>query len=238
MALEVIGAGFGRTGTNSLKVALQMLGYQKCHHMKEVFGKKKQIDFWERAGRGEAVNWDEVYEGYKAAVDWPTAAYWKQLAAYYPNAKIVLSVRDPEAWYHSVEETIFPISYVAPPWFRWIQPDMKRLFEANTRLIWQGIFGGRFTDKAHAIEVFNRHNEEVKRYFPPERLLVHQSKDGWAPLCAFLGKPIPPEPYPRVNEAAEIKRVVAMFRWMGRLPWIAAGATGLIVLGVAAWLLT
>lgn len=230
MSLEVIGAGFGRTGTNSLKVALEQLGYIKCHHMKEVFVSRRQIELWDRASRGEAMNWDEVFEGFRASVDWPSAAYYRELAEHYPNAKVILGTRNPDAWYQSVCETIYPVSYAAPGWLLRINQPMRTIMEANRRLIWQGIFGGRFEEKAHALAVYERHIEEVKAAIPRERLLVHEAKEGWGPLCAFLGKPVPDTPYPRVNEAKDIKRVVTVFRWLGRLPWIllALAAGGLL----------
>lgn len=232
MPLEVIGAGFGRTGTNSLKIALQQLGYRKCHHMKEVFKSPRQAEYWDRISRGERPDWEEVFEGFRASVDWPSAAYWRELIEAYPEAKVVLSVRDPEAWYRSVSETIYPVSYVIPRWLGWFQPTIWRVMNTNRRLIWQGVFDGRFEDKAHAIEVYERNTEEVKRTVPPERLLVHHPADGWKPLCQFLGREVPDTPYPRVNEAAVIKRAVMVFRWLGRLPWIVLGMLGL---GLIVW---
>lgn len=234
MSLEVIGAGFGRTGTNSLKLALEQLGYVKCHHMKEVFKSVRQIGYWERASLGERLDWDEVFEGFRASVDWPSAAYWKELAEHYPDAKVILGVRDPEAWYRSVRETIYPIGYAIPGWLQRINRPMGRLTDANKRLIWRGTFGGRFEDKAHTIGIYRSHIEEVKRTIPADRLLLHDAKDGWGPLCAFLGKPVPATPYPRVNEARDIKRALKVFRWIGRLPYLAVAVAAL---GLTLWLL-
>lgn len=229
MPLEVIGAGFGRTGTASLKIALETLGYRKCHHMKEVFESLRQIEYWDRASHGEAMNWDEVFQGFKASVDWPSAAYYRQLAETYPDAKVILSVRDPEAWYTSVAETIYPLNHAMPEWIARIFPPVRKLKTMIIRTVWQGVFDGRFPDRAHAIEVFNRNIEEVKQTIPPERLLVHRATEGWEPLCRFLDKPVPNTPYPRVNEARDLKRMVVVFRWVNRLPWIALlAALGLL----------
>ncbi len=221
MSLKVIGAGFGRTGTNSLKVALETLGYDRCHHMKEVIPSPRQIGYWDRASRGEAMNWDEVFTGFEAAVDWPSSAYYKELAEYYPDAKVVLSVRDPEAWHRSVNETIYPVIRYIPSWITRLVRPVRTLREFINRTVWDDIFDGRFEDKEFALQVFREHTEAVKRAIPAERLLIHEAKDGWQPLCEFLGNPIPETPYPRVNEAKVIKRQVVALRWLGRLPWMA-----------------
>lgn len=228
MPLEVIGAGFGRTGTKSLKIALEHLGYGKCHHMAEVFPSARQIDYWSRASLGESMNWDEVFQGFGASVDWPSAAYYKQLAEHYPNAKVVLTVRDPDAWYDSVRETIYLVGDAIPSWLCRLRKPIGTLRDMVNRTIWRTIFDGRFDDRAHAIQVFKNHIEDVKRSIPPERLLIHEAKEGWEPLCAFLGKPVPDIPYPKVNEANEIKRMISIFIWVGRAPWILLAATVLI----------
>lgn len=230
MPLEVIGAGFGRTGTNSLKVALETLGYQKCHHMKEVIPSRKQSQLWARVADGEKVSWDEVFEGFAAAVDWPSAAYYQALAEYYPEAKVVLSVRDPEKWYVSARETIYPLSHSFPRWIMFLSKPSRRLRDAINGIVWDGVFDGRFEEKEHAIRIFNEHIDEVKRVIPGDRLLIHEAKDGWDPLCAFLGKPVPSTPYPRVNEAKDLKRAVIAMQWLDRLPWFLLGALILLLL--------
>lgn len=220
MVLQVIGAGFGRTGTKSLKEALEQLGYVKCHHMAEVAPNPKQIDCWARVCQGEKVNWDEVFEGFEAAVDWPAAAFYKELADHYPDAKIILTVRDPEAWYKSVSETIYPLGKVIPGWISTLRPSIRTLQKIVFQKIWGEIFGGRFEDKDHALKVFRDNIETCKRIIPPERLLVHQAKDGWEPLCAFLGKPIPATPYPRVNETKDMQRAIRRLQLLGYAPWL------------------
>lgn len=223
MSLEVIGAGFGRTGTNSLKVALEILGYDKCHHMKEVMPNGRQIEYWSRVSQGENVNWDEVFDGYRASVDWPSSAYYRELADYYPEAKVVLSVRDAEGWYKSVGETIYLIAGAIPQWMLFLSKTLRTLKGMIVSVVWEGVFDGRFEDKEHALRTFHKHIEEVKKSIPADRLLIHQAKEGWEPLCTFLGKPVPDTPYPRVNEAKEMKRAIVILGWVNRLPWIILG---------------
>ena len=234
MPLEVIGAGFGRTGTKSLKLALETLGYDRCHHMMEVMPNRGQIEYWDRASRGETMNWEEVFSGFKAAVDWPSSAYYAELAECFPDAKVVLSVRDPDAWYESVRETIYPITRSIPGWIAAIYPPIKTVKQFVFLTVWDGVFEGRFEEKEYALQVFRDHIEAVKRVIPQDRLLIHEAKEGWPPLCEFLGKPIPETAYPRVNEAKDMKRMLVALRWLGRLPWI---AVALLLLGLASWLL-
>lgn len=196
MTLSVIGAGLGRTGTASLKVALEMLGLGKCHHMSEVFGSPEQIDLWVNASNG-APDWPAIFEGYGAAVDFPTAAFWRELADFYRDAKIILSLRDPEKWYESTQETILsPLAAKSMPQMPFA-PVIKNI-------VWP-FFDNRIHDRDHMIGAFNRHNEAVKREIAKDRLLVFDVKEGWAPLCAFLGKTIPAEPFPRVNSKEEMR---------------------------------
>lgn len=204
MALKVIGAGFGRTGTASLKAALEELGFDKCYHMQEVFPQPQHVPVWQAASEGKPVDWDKLFDGYQATVDWPGCTFYKELMAHYPDAKVLLNVRDPEAWYRSTTNTIyrmsqrgFPASLV--PLFI---PRLRRFIRMVTTLIWQKTFDNRFGDKAYALEVFEKHNAEVKRTVPAEKLLVYEVKEGWEPLCAFLGVPVPDKPFPRLNDSA------------------------------------
>ena len=202
MSLEVIGAGFGRTGTLSLKTALEKLGYSGCYHMSELFGHPEHLTAWERATRGERIDWSEVFEGYRAAVDWPPCAFWKDYYHIYPDAKVILTVRDPDSWFDSVMNTIYPASTGA---LKADDPQMQRWAQWANELVWQGTFDGKVTDREHATAVFNAHNEQVKRLCDPDRLLVFQASDGWGPLCEFLGQPVPDEPYPRTNTTEEFQ---------------------------------
>lgn len=195
MALDVIGAGFGRTGTRSLKDALERLGFDPCYHMSEVQSPER-VAQWRAATEGDA-DWDGIFAGYRSAVDWPAAAFWRELAATYPEAKVILTDRDPERWYASVMATIHPSS-TAPT----DDPDRLRFTDMVDRVVWQGVFDGRTAEREHALAVFARHRDEVVRSLPSERLLIYRAGDGWEPLCTFLGVPVPDEPYPHLNDRA------------------------------------
>ncbi|MBO9575500.1 MAG: hypothetical protein J7494_07185 [Sphingobium sp.] len=196
MTLKVIGAGLGRTGTLSLKFALEHLGFGPCHHMAEVFcNTTEQLPKWLGVVNGRP-DWDAVFDGYESAVDYPACTYWRELADKYPEAKIILSVRDPESWFNSATETIFSPHMLA----RVTQEPLKPFFEGAVI----GDFGDRITDKAFMIDYFQRRNEEVVAIAPRDRLLVFEAKQGWEPLCAFLGVPVPDIPYPRVNGKDEM----------------------------------
>lgn len=219
--MKVIGAGFGRTGTTSLKAALEELGFGPCYHMTEVFAHPEHADFWQSAWRGEPADWDGVLGGYEAAVDWPACTFYEELMERYPDAKVLLSVRDPEKWYESTRKTIYELSKLIERSlvFSAIFALVRLLvFGATGRgnmaeeIIWEGTFDGKFEAKHHAIEVYNRHNEEVRRRVPRERLLVYEVKEGWGPLCEFLGVEEPREPFPRLNDTAQMRRVIRGLR--------------------------
>lgn len=218
--MKVIGAGFGRTGTLSLKVALELLGFGPCYHMTEVFEHPEHAGLWQAAWRGEPVDWDAFLGDYGATVDWPACAFHAELMEEYPDAKVILTVRDPESWYRSVRNTIYEISVVVPrrrlsrPVFALMGLffDISMRVDMAREIIWDGTFDNRFEDKTYAMEVFDRHTEEVKRRVPPEKLLVHEVKEGWGPLCSFLGVEEPEEPFPRLNDTAEFRRRIQGIR--------------------------
>lgn len=200
MPLRVIGAGLGRTGTLTLKTALERLGFGPCHHMIEVIADSpNQAPFWNKAADGEVTDWEEGLGRFGASVDWPSAAFYKELAAFYPEAKVILSHRDPERWYDSMGETILK-SMELMGMTGDVPADHPMRF--GVVVIAQGTFGNDFS-KANVIAAFERHNAEVRRTIAPERLLEFQAKDGWEPLCAFLGVPVPDEPFPRTNAREE-----------------------------------
>ena len=195
MSLEVIGAGLGRTGTLTLKLALEQLGLAPCHHMLEVVAHPEQAAFWCRAAGGEEVDWEDVFRSYRSAVDWPSAYFYHELAARYPEAKIILTVREPERWYASMSETILKVLNVVAD-----TPSQEARF--IDLIIAQNTFG-RDLSKSNAIEAFERHNEEVRRLIPPDRLLTYDVAQGWGPLCDFFGLPRPDAPFPRANSREE-----------------------------------
>jgi len=193
--LSVIGAGLGRTGTTSLKFALEQLGFAPCHHMTELIRRPHSAQAWERAAAGEAVDWDEILADYRATTDWPACHFYQQLAAKYPDAKIILTVRDPERWFESTQATIFSAEMVASsgPMAGFFRKAIMRLFD------------DRMHDREHLIAVYQRHNDEVRRTLPPQRLLIYDVNEGWQPLCRFLGVPVPGRPFPRANTTEEFQ---------------------------------
>jgi len=198
MALSVIGAGFGRTGTLSLKLALERLGFGPCYHMTEIFADFKRADPWLAAARGERVDWDDVLSGYKSVVDWPACHFWREFAQLYPQAKVLLGVRDPAKWYDSISNTIFLRLEQIKGARDETDPAMRAAIDMVLAIVAKRTFGWRF-DAAHAIEVFEEHIAAVKREIPGDRLLVYESGEGWEPLCRFLGVAVPDEAFPRVN---------------------------------------
>ncbi len=205
----------------SLKVALETLGFDPCYHMIEVFEHPEHVGFWEAAWRSEPVDWDKVLGDYEATVDWPACTFYEELLRRHPDAKVLLSVRDPELWYESTRNTIYELSkIIAGSWlsrviFAFVGLFVPGVFEIgrmDNEIIWHGTFDGKFEDKRYAIEVFNRHNEEVRRRVPRERLLVYEVKEGWGPLCEFLGVEEPDQPFPRLNDAAEMRRRILAVR--------------------------
>jgi hypothetical protein len=214
--LAVIGAGFGRTGTLSLRLALERLGFAPCDHMSANFERPARFAHWLEAVRrkhaGLPIDWRPLLDGYRAAVDWPAAYFWRELAAAHPLAKVILTTRDPDRWYESAQATIWAARQArqATPLARWrarlaavADPALGRGFRTVEETVWAGSLGGQFADRAETLRRFNAHNADVVAAIAAERLLVFDVKDGWGPLCAFLSVPVPDEPFPRANDAAE-----------------------------------
>lgn len=201
MPLEVIGAGFGRTGTLALKTALEQLGFGPCHHMTDIIGNPEQVPFWNRAATGEPVEWEDFYNAYRSTVDWPSCHFYAELAERYPQAKIILTKRDPERWYDSMCDTILAtMRSMGATNPKAVAEDHPMRFAGI--IVSQKTFNFDFS-KDNVIRTFERHNEEVQRRIPAERLLVFDVAQGWEPLCAFLGVPVPDQPFPRVNDRQE-----------------------------------
>src|SRR5215204_7146021 len=192
--LRVIGAGFGRTGTLSLREALVHLGLGPCDHMRQNFEHPERFVLWDEALRcktaGESIDWRPLLDGFQAIVDWPGAYFWEELTAAHPEAKVVHTVRDPERWYDSISATIFTLR--------------DNQWPAGPRdIIYTRTFGDRLSDRAHCQAVFAGQIQAVRETIAPDRLLVFDVKEGWEPLCAFLGVPVPEdEPFPHVNDTA------------------------------------
>lgn len=198
MALQVIGPGFGRTGTNTLKYALEMLDLGPCHHMEEVFPNPQQLAYWQALAAGESVDWDQVFEGYRSQVDWPGAHVWRELAAAYPEAKVILTVRPEEDWWRSFSNTIGKLMAMDPATAP-LPPPLIAVMLMADKLFVKPTFGDGVGDKQTAIKAFRQRIADVRAAIPPERLLVFNVAEGWEPLCAFLGKPVPAAPFPVRN---------------------------------------
>ncbi len=214
MALKIVGAGFGRTGTLSLKSALEKIGFAPCYHMMEVFPRPDHVAMWHRLAFGNSMDWDLIFRDFSATVDWPAARWWREIAAHFPDARVLLSVRDPEAWYKSMSDTLYPamkspVSERVPELVR-LQNEMAR------KAILAETFDNRFEDKPYTIEVFKRHNQEVRDTIDPARLLMFDVREGWAPLCRFLEVPIPDEPFPRLNDTASTQAMIQRMRESNR----------------------
>jgi sulfotransferase family protein len=206
--MKLIGAGLPRTATTSQKIALEMLGLAPCYHMVNVLGNLDEVPRWRRGMDGEAV-WEEILAGFQATVDWPGAYFYEQLLHAHPDAKVLLSVRDPEPWVESMRATIWGVLYgdslvhdlsaarerVEPRW---------RAYTELTEEMWRrsGLLSDD-GDRAPSGEAMLAYNERVKATVPAERLLVWSASDGWEPLCEFLGLPAPEQPFPRANDTEQ-----------------------------------
>ena len=199
MTLRIIGAGVGRTGTNSLQLALQQLLDGRCYHMVEVFGYPEHVPMWHAAANGDMPDWDVLFEGYVAEVDWPASAFWRELSEHYPDAPVLLSTRESaEAWWKSADRTIFEIMKgEAPP------PGDNPWMDMVTALFRNTFADPR--DKDACLAAYERHNAAVRAGVPADRLVEWQPGDGWEPICAALGVPVPDEPFPHVNSTEEFR---------------------------------
>ena len=196
MALKVIGAGLGRTATFSMKFALEHIGFGPCYHMSEVFaGARRNIPLWTDVVSGRP-DWDAIFDGYQSTTDYPACTYWRELALHYPEAKVLLTVRDADSWFDSVTETIFS------------EQMQGSLAGSPAETMMRGavldVFGNNIRDRTFMTDWFSHRNQEIIDTLPPERLLVFSPKEGWEPLCEFLGVPVPAEPFPRVNSRDEL----------------------------------
>jgi hypothetical protein len=197
--LKIIGAGLGRTGTASLQLALQQLLDGRCYHMIEVFGHPEHVPLWHGAMKGDLPDWDALFDGYVAAVDWPACSFWRPLMEQYPDAPVLLSTRSsPEVWWKSADQTILEFGFRRPPppgsepW-RAMADDMIKLH-------WWPV-----DDKEAAMAAYERHNAEVRAGVPADRLVDWQPGDGWEPLCTALGVPVPDDPFPHTNSTEEFR---------------------------------
>jgi hypothetical protein len=201
MEMQVVGAGVGRTGTHSLKIALEQLLGGPCHHMVEVFAHPEQVPIWIDAVDGQPVDWKALLADYAAIVDWPGGSFWPELTATYPDALVLLSVREPEDWYRSASNTIFI----------GIRGDT---FDNEWMAAVKKLFGDRFSDDLDnptaMMDAFVRHNDAVRAAIPADRLLEWRPGDGWEPICDRLGLAVPDEPFPVTNTTNEFRDMLGL----------------------------
>ena len=203
MPLKVVGAGVGRTGTHSLKLALEQLLGGRCHHMLEIIGDPAQASGWTDAIDGRDVDWQELLSGYVAQVDWPGASFWREISAANPDALVLLSTRDPEAWYRSASNTIFlPIDGAPPGLEQWFGTTMPKLFAER--------FSDDRGNPTAMMDAFEHHNAQVRAGVPAGRLLEWVTSDGWEPICERLGVAVPSEPFPATNSTNETRAILGM----------------------------
>ena len=194
--LKVIGTGFGRTGTDSMREALNILGFGPCHHMRELINNADHKQDWRDFIAGQHNDWTKILGGYGSCVDWPSAHYWPDLINLCPNAKVLLTTRTPESWWTSFSKTILPIIEA--------EPDYDKS-PPGSQLIRRSVFHNKPLTRDHCIATYKANVARVKAEVPADRLLIYKIGDGWEPLCAHLGVPIPDQPFPRTNSTAEFQ---------------------------------
>jgi hypothetical protein len=204
MALEVVGAGLGRTGTNSLQLALQELLGGPCYHMLEVFGHPEHVAMWHAALDGELPDWDELFTGYVAGVDWPLCAFWREVAGTYPDALVLLSTRPVDAWWKSANATIFEVGKREPPDDPVFGPHQRMIHAMFDR------FTPDWRDEAGAKAAYEAHNAAVRAGVPADRLVEWQPGDGWGPLCHALGIAVPDAPFPHANTTEDFRAMIGL----------------------------
>ncbi|TMM16341.1 MAG: hypothetical protein E6F96_11240 [Actinobacteria bacterium] len=214
--MKLIGAGMPRTGTLTQKVALEMLGVGPCYHMVDVLADLDQAQLWERALDGEQP-WTEIFDGFNSTVDWPGGYFYRELMDFYPEAKVLLSVRDPQGWERSMRQTVWAVRHgeslirLLSSAQAHVDPRWRGFLKMIDRLVWeeQGTFSAGHDEPDQLIDTMHRHNEEVQRTVPAERLLVWRVEEGWEPLCDFLELAVPDAPFPHVNDRTEfLNRII------------------------------
>jgi hypothetical protein len=214
--MKLIGAGLPRTATLSQKMALEMLGLGPCYHMVNVLGDLSQVPLWHKGLDGD-LDWDEIFGGFESTVDWPGGFVYRELLDRYPDAKVLLSMRDPESWERSMRETVWEfrhgdslMAHLAQARAR-VDPEWAEYIRMLDRMLWQdnGTLVGNHQEPKGMLEAFHRHNDAVRESVPADRLLVWEVKEGWEPLCRFLEVDVPDAPFPNVNDKTTfVDRVV------------------------------
>ena len=212
--MKVFGAGFGRTGTMSLKFALEKLSIGPCYHMREVVSRPSHIKLWYDISRGEHPNWNRLFSGFNSAVDFPVCLFYKQLINIFPEAKFILTLRDFDTWYISTANTIYKVPSILPDWFERVVYPIRMFIVMQVNLIWVGLFKNNFSDREATKLVYYEHMESVKKIIPADKLLIYNVKEGWEPLCEFLDVDVPDIPFPKVNDTAEMLRNFSIIKML------------------------
>ena len=212
--MQVFGAGFGRTGTMSLKIALEKLGMGPCYHMREVVSRPSHIKLWYDISRGEHPNWNRLFSGFNSAVDFPVSLFYKQLINQFPDAKFILTLREFDKWYISTVNTIYKVPNILPDWFKMVVYPIRMFIAMQVNLIWVDLFKNKFSDRESAKLVYYEHIRSVKKTIPANKLLIYHVKEGWGPLCEFLNVDVPEIPFPKVNDTAEMLRNFAIIKML------------------------
>ena len=204
--MKVIGAGFSRTGTFSLKHAIQALGYEPCYHGDVIFQRPDHVDVWNKVLRHEP-DWQELFTGYRAGLDSPICFFWREIRTVFPNSKVILTKRDPDDWYESFEASLYQ-AMMNP---ERAPKEIRAALKMAKAIVLDHVFGGNFEDRGYAIEIYNSHNESVEASFTNDsfNLLVFEVSKGWEPLCEFLGKEVPKSPFPNTNSREQFQSLLA-----------------------------
>ena len=206
-SMKIIGTGFGRTGTMSLKIALEELGMGPCYHMREVVTRPFHIKIWHDISCGGQPNWKRLFNGFNSAVDFPVSLFYEELFNEFPDAKFILTLRNFDTWYTSTAKTIYKVPTLLPDWFKRIIYPIRLFIEFQVNLIWIDLFKNNFSDRESTRRVYYEHIERVKKTIPTDRLLLYHVKEGWKPLCEFLNVDIPvTTPFPKANDMSEMSR--------------------------------
>lgn len=195
MGLQIVGAAYPRTGTVSLKLALEQLGFGPCHHMAEMIAHPEMAPLWIAAAEGRP-DWDAIFANYKSCADAPSCMYWREITAKYPQARVILTERDPEEWFASTQATVFSPEWIAATLKMPLGPFFQTLYDS---------YEGQIHDHDYMIGNYRRYCDDVKAVIPPDRLLAYRTGSGWEPLCRFLDVPVPEAPFPKINTRDEMR---------------------------------
>ena len=228
--MKVFGTGFGRTGTMSLKIALEKLGMGPCYHMKEIAIRPSHIKMWYDISRDDHPKWDQLFKNFNSGVDYPVCLYYEELVNKFPDAKFILTLRDFDSWYKSTANTIYRVPTMLPEWFKKVIFPIEKFIEMQVNLVWVGIFKNNFNDSESTQLVYNEHIVKVKKTIPHDRLLIYNVHEGWVPLCEFLNVDVPDNiPFPHVNDTAEMLRNFSIIKALPYLLILSIAALSIIL---------